>query len=168
MRPGEISGDSNAFYKRHVTFDQVVAETETSARDKFEAIARSVHDRLSQRWVKTEQNYRQCRTIFDRMTMNDIKQVTINIGDGDPPGLNAVIHVAHTHGWEIHGIRNGFDGKTAVAPPSFRQSPFPPAGKTEISAALVQPLPQIACKEVKRKKRVFREAKLTSWRLGLF
>src|SRR5271169_3254095 len=57
--PVKLSGDSNAFYERHVTFDQVVAETETSARDKFEAIARSVRDMLSQRWLKTEQTCRQ-------------------------------------------------------------------------------------------------------------
>ncbi|HTL58958.1 MAG TPA: glycogen/starch/alpha-glucan phosphorylase [Candidatus Limnocylindrales bacterium] len=57
--PVKLSGDSNAFYERHVTFDQVVAETETSDRDKFEAIARSVRDVLSQRWLKTELNYRQ-------------------------------------------------------------------------------------------------------------
>jgi starch phosphorylase len=57
--PVKLSGDSNAFYERHVMFDQVVAETETSARDKFEAIARSVRDVLSQRWLKTEQAYQQ-------------------------------------------------------------------------------------------------------------
>ena len=57
--PVKLSGDSNAFYERHVAFDQVVAESETSARDKFEAIARSVRDRLSQRWLKTEETYRQ-------------------------------------------------------------------------------------------------------------
>jgi starch phosphorylase len=57
--PVKLSGDSNAFYERHVAFDQVVAETETSARDKFEAIARSVRDMLSQRWLKTEETYRQ-------------------------------------------------------------------------------------------------------------
>jgi starch phosphorylase len=57
--PVKLSGDSNAFYERHVAFDQVVAETETSARDKFEAIARSVRDVLSQRWLKTEQTCRQ-------------------------------------------------------------------------------------------------------------
>ena len=52
-------------------------------------------------------------------TMNDIKRIAINTGGGDAPGLNAVIHAvvhaAHTHDWEIHGIRDGFDGKTAVA-----------------------------------------------------
>jgi starch phosphorylase len=58
--PVKLSGDSNAFYERHVAFDHVVAETETTDRDKFEAIARSVRDMLSQRWLKTDQNYRQC------------------------------------------------------------------------------------------------------------
>ena len=57
--PVKLSGDSNALYERHVTFDQVVAETETTDRDKFEAIARSVRDVLSQRWLKTELTYRQ-------------------------------------------------------------------------------------------------------------
>ncbi len=57
--PVKLSGDSNAFYERHVTFDQIVAETETADRDKFEAIARSVRDVLSQRWLKTEQTYQQ-------------------------------------------------------------------------------------------------------------
>ena len=55
----KLSGDTNALYERHVTFDQVVAETETTDRDKFEAIARSVRDVLSQRWLKTEQTYQQ-------------------------------------------------------------------------------------------------------------
>jgi starch phosphorylase len=58
--PVKLSGDSNAFYERHFTFDQVIAETETTERDKFEAVARSVRDVLSQRWLKTEQTYRQC------------------------------------------------------------------------------------------------------------
>ena len=53
-----LSGSSNSFYERHVTFDQIVAETETSDRDKFEAIARSVRDVLSQRWLNTEQTCR--------------------------------------------------------------------------------------------------------------
>jgi 6-phosphofructokinase 1 len=46
--------------------------------------------------------------------MNTFKRIAINTGGGDAPGLNAVIHAAvhaaHTHGWEIHGIRDGFDG----------------------------------------------------------
>ena len=46
--------------------------------------------------------------------MNDIKRLAINTGGGDSPGLNAVIHgavyAARNHGWEIFGIRDGFDG----------------------------------------------------------
>ena len=57
--PVKLFGDAAAFYERHVTFDQVVASTEATARDKFEAIARSARDVLSQRWLKTEQTYRQ-------------------------------------------------------------------------------------------------------------
>ena len=47
-------------------------------------------------------------------TMNTFKRIAINTGGGDAPGLNAVIHAvvhaAHIQGWEIHGIRDGFDG----------------------------------------------------------
>jgi len=48
------------------------------------------------------------------ITTNTFKRIAINTGGGDAPGLNAVIHAvvhaAHNHGWEIHGIRDGFDG----------------------------------------------------------
>lgn len=57
--PVKLSGDSNALYERHLTFDQVLRDTEATARDKYEAIARSVRDVLSQRWLKTEETYRQ-------------------------------------------------------------------------------------------------------------
>ena len=46
--PVRLSGESNASCERQVTFDQVVAETEISDRDKFEAIARSVRNVISQ------------------------------------------------------------------------------------------------------------------------
>ena len=57
--PVTFSGDHNAFYERHLTFDQVVPVESATPRDKFEAIARSVRDVLSQRWLKTEQTYRE-------------------------------------------------------------------------------------------------------------
>src|ERR1043165_2756010 len=47
-------------------------------------------------------------------TTHAFKRIAINTGGGDAPGLNAVIHAVvnagHTHGWEIHGIRDGLDG----------------------------------------------------------
>ena len=55
--PVTFSGASDALYERHLTFDQVVPVAAATPRDKFEAVARSVRDLLSQRWIKTEQTY---------------------------------------------------------------------------------------------------------------
>jgi len=51
------SGGSDALYERHLTFDRVVPVAAATPRDRFEAVARSVRDLLSQRWIKTEQTY---------------------------------------------------------------------------------------------------------------
>jgi starch phosphorylase len=55
--PITFSGASDALFERHLTFDHVVPVPAATARDKFEAVARSVRDLLSQRWIKTEQTY---------------------------------------------------------------------------------------------------------------
>ena len=55
--PVTFSGSSDALYQRHLTFDQVVPVAAATPRVKFEAIARSVRDLLSQRWITTEQTY---------------------------------------------------------------------------------------------------------------
>ncbi len=55
--PVTFSGGTNALYERHLTFDQVMPIAAATSRDKFEAVARSVRDLLSQRWIKTEQTY---------------------------------------------------------------------------------------------------------------
>ncbi|HMK22056.1 MAG TPA: 6-phosphofructokinase, partial [Terriglobales bacterium] len=43
-----------------------------------------------------------------------IQRIAINTGGGDAPGLNAVIHgavyAARGLGWQIFGIREGYDG----------------------------------------------------------
>jgi glycogen phosphorylase len=54
--PVEFSG-GDALYERHLTFDRVVPIADATPRDRFEAVARSVRDALSQRWIKTEQTY---------------------------------------------------------------------------------------------------------------
>jgi glucan phosphorylase len=56
--PVKFSGSNDALYERHLTFDQVVPVAAATPRDRFEAVARSVRDLLSQRWIKTEQTYR--------------------------------------------------------------------------------------------------------------
>jgi len=53
----KFSGGDNALYERHLTFDHVVPVERATQRDKFEAVARSIRDVLSQRWLKTEQTY---------------------------------------------------------------------------------------------------------------
>ncbi len=57
--PVNFSGGENALYERHLTFDKVVPVGNASLRDKFEAVAHSVRDALSQRWLMTERTYRE-------------------------------------------------------------------------------------------------------------
>lgn len=52
-----FSGMDSALYERHLFFDKVSDVSETTARDHFEAFARSVRDVLSQRWVLTRNVY---------------------------------------------------------------------------------------------------------------
>jgi Histidine phosphatase superfamily (branch 1)/Phosphoglucomutase/phosphomannomutase, alpha/beta/alpha domain III len=55
--PTEFTGTDNAFYERHLLFDSVVDPAAAGARERYEAVARSVRDVLSQRWVRTENTY---------------------------------------------------------------------------------------------------------------
>lgn len=53
-----FSGTDNAFYERHLTFDNVVDIADANLRERFEAFARSIRDILSQRWLLTEETYK--------------------------------------------------------------------------------------------------------------
>jgi glycogen phosphorylase len=44
-------------YERHLVFDKVVDPEAAGPRERFEALARSVRDVLSQRWIETENTY---------------------------------------------------------------------------------------------------------------
>src|SRR4029453_10386007 len=57
--PIQFVGADNALYERHLLFDAVVDLKDAGPRERFEAVARSVRDILSQRWVHTENTYRQ-------------------------------------------------------------------------------------------------------------
>jgi starch phosphorylase len=57
--PVKLMGSENALYERHLTFDRVIPVKAAAPRDKFEAIASSIRDVLSQRWLKTEQIYQE-------------------------------------------------------------------------------------------------------------
>ncbi len=55
--PIQLTGNADALYERHLVFDNVMEVTTICARERFEALARSVRDILSQRWIQTEKTY---------------------------------------------------------------------------------------------------------------
>ena len=55
--PVKFAGTEDALYERHLLFDSVTPVTSAGARERFEAMARSVRDVLSQRWILTEETY---------------------------------------------------------------------------------------------------------------
>ena len=57
--PVHFSGRDEALYERHLLFDSGVEVAAATARDRFEALARSVRDVLSQRWLLTEKTYQE-------------------------------------------------------------------------------------------------------------
>src|SRR5262249_24719092 len=56
-KPVQLAGTDDALYERHLVFDNVVDPAAVGARERYEAVARSVRDVLSQRWVRTEKTY---------------------------------------------------------------------------------------------------------------
>jgi glycogen phosphorylase len=57
--PVAFTGTGDALYERHLLFDNVVEPRAAGPRERYEAVARSVRDVLSQRWLRTEQTYDQ-------------------------------------------------------------------------------------------------------------
>ena len=55
--PIRFTGTDTALYERHLLFDNVVDLAAATRHHKFEALARSVRDVLSQRWLLTESTY---------------------------------------------------------------------------------------------------------------
>jgi starch phosphorylase len=54
-----FSGRADALFERHLLSDAVVEPSDAYERQRFEALARSVRDILSQRWIKTLRTYDQ-------------------------------------------------------------------------------------------------------------
>jgi starch phosphorylase len=55
--PVQLTGTPDALYDRHLLFDNVADPAAAGPRQRYEALARSVRDILSQRWVLTDQTY---------------------------------------------------------------------------------------------------------------
>src|SRR6185437_11611790 len=55
--PVRFTGHHDALYERHLMFDTGLDPASVGPRERYEAVARSVRDVLSQRWLRTEQTY---------------------------------------------------------------------------------------------------------------
>ena len=55
--PIQFTGTNDALYERHLIFDHVLDPKKADPRDQFEAVARSLRDIISQRWLQTEKTY---------------------------------------------------------------------------------------------------------------
>ena len=55
--PIRFSGTDDGLYERHLLFDDVVTPASAGPHERYRAVARSVRDVLSQRWVRTETTY---------------------------------------------------------------------------------------------------------------
>ena len=55
--PVQFTGTPEALYERHLIFDNILSPSAVCPREQFEAVARSLRDVLSQRWVRTQQTY---------------------------------------------------------------------------------------------------------------
>jgi glycogen phosphorylase len=56
--PVQFSGADEALYNRHLLFDDVIDPFKATPREQFEAMARSLRDVISQRWLLTESTYK--------------------------------------------------------------------------------------------------------------
>src|SRR5271156_557334 len=55
--PVHLTGTESALYERHLLFDNVIDLADVGERERFEAVAHSVRDVLSQRWIYTDKIY---------------------------------------------------------------------------------------------------------------
>jgi starch phosphorylase len=64
--PSEVAGREDFSYDRHLLLDKAADPRGATARDQFEACARSVRDTLAQRWASTAETYarRNPKTVY--------------------------------------------------------------------------------------------------------
>jgi hypothetical protein len=55
--PVEFAGTPNSFYERRLVFDHILKPGVAGLRERFEAVARSVRDVLTQRWILKDETY---------------------------------------------------------------------------------------------------------------
>src|SRR5262245_27230135 len=55
--PVQFTGTNYALYQQHLVVDNVMYAAAIGIRERFEALAHSTRDVLSQRWIRTEETY---------------------------------------------------------------------------------------------------------------
>jgi starch phosphorylase len=55
--PVTFHGDPNSLYDRHLVFDYAIDPDSATARERYEAVARSLRDVLALRWLRTRKTY---------------------------------------------------------------------------------------------------------------
>jgi glycogen phosphorylase len=122
--PVQFSGTEDGLYERHILFDNVTDPQLLDARDHFEALAHSVRDVLSQRWLRTETTYTRenpkriyylsMEFLIGRSLANNIANLLLD------PIARRVIHKEHIDRLEMleqepdAGLGNGGLGRLAA------------------------------------------------------
>ncbi len=119
-----FTGNVDAFYERHLNFDCVKDPSLIGSRERFEAVARSVRDILSQRWLRTEETYRHedpkrvyyisMEFLIGRSLMNNVSNLLL------APLVNDMVHQENLDWHELldqepdAGLGNGGLGRLAA------------------------------------------------------
>ena|SRR5215469_16369192 len=110
--PVKFTGTDEALYERHLFFDNVVAVTQVSLRERFEAVARSVRDVLSQRWIRTEQTY-------ERENPKRVYYLSLRIA-------KAEVRLRASGGYRPHGQHSATPPYPAVDAPALQRIHYVP------------------------------------------
>jgi starch phosphorylase len=122
--PVELTGAPDALYERHLFFDNVVDSATAGPRQRYEALAHSVRDVLSQRWVRTEQTYERTRAkrvyylsmefLIGRSLTNNIANLLLSDYVGDALTLSTRDWLSLLEEEPDAGLGNGGLGRLAA------------------------------------------------------
>jgi hypothetical protein len=98
----QFTGTDDALYERHIMFDNVVDASAVGPRERYEAVARSVRDVLSQRWLCTDQTYEHENP--NRVYLPEKHHETQD-GGGGPRGSVCERYCEHEDAWRLVGCR---------------------------------------------------------------
>src|SRR5262245_54318823 len=119
-----LTDSADALYDRHLLFDNVVDPATAAPRQRYEALARSVRDVLSRRWVRTEQTYERenakrvyylsMEFLIGRSLSNNIANLLLSPLFGEATGLTTRDWLALLDEEPDAGLGNGGLGRLAA------------------------------------------------------